>query len=187
MAFCSKCGTQIQDGAKFCPKCGQPTSNAGDVQKPATYNSFDDHPEEETIKTWQKVVSVLFWPAGVILVIVALIKKQSAIVKSALVYTAIGIGLAIALNLCLGGCSTDMLNAIEETVDSETSDVEEAGYNDGYEFGFEAGSEFYDEGTPSIGYSVRYGAPSTPEEKQLYKLYENAYKKGFQDGRKAKE
>lgn len=25
MAFCSKCGTQLSDGAKFCPKCGNPT------------------------------------------------------------------------------------------------------------------------------------------------------------------
>lgn len=25
MAFCGNCGTQIQDGAKFCPKCGAAT------------------------------------------------------------------------------------------------------------------------------------------------------------------
>ena len=23
--FCSKCGTQLEEGIKFCPKCGQPT------------------------------------------------------------------------------------------------------------------------------------------------------------------
>ena len=27
MAFCSKCGTEIIDGAKFCPKCGTAVSN----------------------------------------------------------------------------------------------------------------------------------------------------------------
>lgn len=32
MAFCSKCGTQINDGAKFCPKCGQPTNAASQQQ-----------------------------------------------------------------------------------------------------------------------------------------------------------
>lgn len=26
MAFCSKCGTQINDGAKFCPSCGTPVA-----------------------------------------------------------------------------------------------------------------------------------------------------------------
>ena len=24
MAYCSKCGTQLREGAKFCPKCGTP-------------------------------------------------------------------------------------------------------------------------------------------------------------------
>ena len=28
MAFCTKCGAQISDGAAFCTSCGQPTSNA---------------------------------------------------------------------------------------------------------------------------------------------------------------
>ena len=28
MAFCSKCGNQLIDGAKFCPKCGQPRKSS---------------------------------------------------------------------------------------------------------------------------------------------------------------
>lgn len=32
MAFCSKCGAQINDGAQFCPKCGQPTNAASEQQ-----------------------------------------------------------------------------------------------------------------------------------------------------------
>lgn len=32
MAFCSKCGTQYDDGAQFCPKCGQPTNAASQQQ-----------------------------------------------------------------------------------------------------------------------------------------------------------
>ncbi len=27
MAFCSKCGTELTEGAKFCPKCGNPNGN----------------------------------------------------------------------------------------------------------------------------------------------------------------
>ena len=27
MAFCSKCGTELTEGAKFCPKCGNPIGN----------------------------------------------------------------------------------------------------------------------------------------------------------------
>lgn len=29
MAFCSKCGTQVQDGAPFCPNCGAPMGAPG--------------------------------------------------------------------------------------------------------------------------------------------------------------
>ena len=28
MAYCGKCGTQLSEGANFCPKCGTPCSNA---------------------------------------------------------------------------------------------------------------------------------------------------------------
>ena len=30
MAFCQKCGTQMADGAKFCPSCGTAVGSAGD-------------------------------------------------------------------------------------------------------------------------------------------------------------
>ncbi len=33
MAFCGKCGTKFEDGAKFCPACGAPAS--GQPQQPA--------------------------------------------------------------------------------------------------------------------------------------------------------
>ena len=28
MAYCSKCGTQLSDGDKFCPKCGNPCGDS---------------------------------------------------------------------------------------------------------------------------------------------------------------
>lgn len=35
MAFCTKCGTQVEEGAKFCPTCGVATdgANAGQTQQ----------------------------------------------------------------------------------------------------------------------------------------------------------
>lgn len=39
MAFCSKCGTQLNDGAKFCPKCGNPT---GSTQKESSSTNFSN-------------------------------------------------------------------------------------------------------------------------------------------------
>lgn len=32
MAFCGNCGTQLTDGAKFCPKCGNPVKNVHNPQ-----------------------------------------------------------------------------------------------------------------------------------------------------------
>ena len=34
MGFCTGCGAQLADGAKFCPKCGAPTANAGPTLNP---------------------------------------------------------------------------------------------------------------------------------------------------------
>lgn len=36
MAFCKNCGTQLIDGAKFCPKCGNKTDD-GQVAVQSTY------------------------------------------------------------------------------------------------------------------------------------------------------
>lgn len=36
MAFCSNCGTKMDDGAKFCPSCGTPAGGAAPAPKPAT-------------------------------------------------------------------------------------------------------------------------------------------------------
>ena len=131
MAYCGKCGIQLEDDAKFCPKCGNPVSGdePNNVQNSRTNESYDEEPDEEQIKTWQKIFSVLFWPAGIVLIIVALIKKQSELAKSALIYTAIGMGLAIVLNVALDGCSNDGGNLVEETSEGysqeEVSDVEQ--------------------------------------------------------------
>ena len=129
MAFCGKCGTQLSDGAKFCPKCGQPTSEAGDVQNYVVNNSHAEESHEEQIKTWQKIVSVLVWPAGVILIIGSLIKKQSAVAKSALLYTLIGLALSVALQFGLGGCSGTTVDLENEVKTMMIDTMKEKGQN----------------------------------------------------------
>jgi len=52
---------------------------------------------EESFKLWQKVLSILFPLAGVIFVIIAIIKKQSNVLKSAIIYTVIGLALTIVM------------------------------------------------------------------------------------------
>lgn len=195
MAFCSKCGTQLNEGAKFCPKCGQPTTSneMNNTQVSSSNDLFDSENVEVQISTWQKVVSVLFWPAGVILIIAALIKKQSELAKSALIYTAVGLGLSIGLNIALGGCSNNGSQAIESVSSDSSSDyddVAEVGYKCGYEMGFQLGTssagEYYD-GTENIQmyYTNFYPAPTTPEEKRQYKVFAENYTRGFKDGKNA--
>lgn len=105
MAFCGNCGTQLNDGVKFCPKCGHPTKNAGEVMKSVSNNTVNE-PEEEQMETWQKVIAILFWPAGLVFAIVSFVKKKNAVANTALLYTAIGFAIAMILSAALGGCSS---------------------------------------------------------------------------------
>lgn len=45
MAFCSKCGAQINDGAQFCPKCGQPNNAVS--QQQANQQQYVAQPQEK--------------------------------------------------------------------------------------------------------------------------------------------
>ena len=87
-------------------------------------------------------------------------------------------------------------NSSESTIQTEQNqgtdkkkDVEEAGYKAGYDTGFEFDEfekENYDEADykdfARQRYSIRYGAPSSQEEKEQYDLYLNNFLKGVHDG-----
>ena len=45
MAYCSKCGKELADGAKYCPVCGSPTNAPGYYAPGPGYVSY---PKEET-------------------------------------------------------------------------------------------------------------------------------------------
>ena len=80
----------------------------------------------------------------------------------------------------------------ETELEKKKKDVEEQGYKAGYDAGFgfdEFEKENYDEADykdfARQRYSIRYGAPSSQEEKELYDLYVKWYLKGINDGIKA--
>ena len=52
MAFCGNCGTQLNDGAKFCPKCGQPTNQQPYENNNESLNSVSN---EENLVTLEKI------------------------------------------------------------------------------------------------------------------------------------
>ena len=51
MAFCSKCGAQIYDGAQFCPKCGQPNNAAS--RQHFNQQQYGVQPKEEHSRTYK--------------------------------------------------------------------------------------------------------------------------------------
>lgn len=59
MAFCKHCGNKLEDGAKFCPKCGNPTngevdapkSDGNDKNNEDTKNSTEKTSDEEKVET----------------------------------------------------------------------------------------------------------------------------------------
>jgi len=55
MAYCNKCGTQLSDGAKFCPKCGNPLDgvNTEDVG-----NDTIDSPEDTPKSSYGKYLLI---------------------------------------------------------------------------------------------------------------------------------
>lgn len=62
MAFCGKCGTQLSDGAKFCPKCGNPvgvTKNQREtrIEREIPNESFTENREveEEGLSSLEKI------------------------------------------------------------------------------------------------------------------------------------
>lgn len=104
MAFCANCGNQVNDGVAFCPKCGNAVNGAPNAQQQVNQpqQQCNEYREEETMKTWQKIVCILVWPAGAILTIVSFAKKQTALAKSALIYTIIGLVLSMVIQVLLG-------------------------------------------------------------------------------------
>jgi uncharacterized membrane protein len=67
MAFCSKCGSQIEDNASACPKCGAPVNGASG--EPVAVNSSND--------TLMGVLAYL----GILALIPYFVKDQSPFVR----------------------------------------------------------------------------------------------------------
>lgn len=63
MAYCNKCGTENEDDAEFCKKCGTSIKTSKKPQK-----EHDDRCEENCAMGKQSPFSKIFWGAIVILI-----------------------------------------------------------------------------------------------------------------------
>ena len=87
MSFCTKCGSQIEDGAQFCSQCGAPVENAA----PKADSGFDfsqlgQNSVDNTSAygaqdiSENKLISILCY-FGVLVLIPLLVNKDSAFVR----------------------------------------------------------------------------------------------------------
>ena len=53
MEFCSKCGTEINDGVKFCPNCGNQLDGVNGTQRVS--NPVQGEPKKK-MALWKKLV-----------------------------------------------------------------------------------------------------------------------------------
>lgn len=73
--------------------------------------------------------------------------------------------------------------------ENKKKEIAEKGYKDGYEVGF--GLDWHQYETFDFSrmarrdYTAWYGAPSSSEEKELYDIFEQNYKRGIEEGYKA--
>jgi hypothetical protein len=63
MAFCSKCGTEVSEDTKFCPKCGQNLKVGATPENTSGQGELAAVPEE--VKGWNWGAFVLTWIWGV--------------------------------------------------------------------------------------------------------------------------
>lgn len=76
-----------------------------------------------------------------------------------------------------------------ERKEAKKKEIAERGYKDGYELGF--GLDYHQYETFDFSkmarrnYTAWYGAPSSSEEKELYDIFEQNYKRGIEEGYKA--
>ncbi len=66
MAFCKNCGNKLEDGAKFCSKCGNPSNVKNEVQQPVENSSVQEQPKKRGC--WKKIgIGILIlWILGLI-------------------------------------------------------------------------------------------------------------------------
>ena len=197
MAFCSKCGTEINDGVKFYPNCGTQLDGVNGTQRVS--NSAQGEPKKK-MALWKKI--------GIGFIIFAIIgalsqpkdgKTKSNDETNAPQKTE--------------KVSDDSKKAQEEQArqakeeeeerqareqkeeeerqareqqekEARTDEILKEGYDRGYKDAMQY--TYYQESNYRIAFTNLYGAPQSDEEIALYKQYKEQYNKGWDKGKEVK-
>lgn len=165
MAFCKNCGNQLNEGAKFCPKCG--TVIGREEVNPTSA------PTLQEVKQPERKAYVVEEERG----FVDKILHNKTLWICAAVFL-----IGFTINTIVDSDSDDGQSVIEQ--------IENAGYEEGYNSAFRVGSldnyikdnDIRDWAKSS--FSSSFGAPTTPEEKELYNKYVESFLKGYKEGKK---
>lgn len=182
MAFCSNCGTQLSDGAKFCPKCGNPIEGSEFKEK-----GYDNSPhfsvhEDASTQTGEqggnKYLKYIAYVFGALcfFYIVGTCEEESSSTESATEQ--------------YQESQYEEQKSVENDEASQFAErkeeVKERGYKAGYENGFTVGPSTYVTQDPKRSaktyYSTYYGAPMSDEEKTLCNIFVENYVKGYEEG-----
>jgi|GEM_PF-7112504 len=107
--FCGKCGTQLDDGTKFCTKCGAPADTPAAAQMPVQQPVYQQYyqqsiqqepPKSPALAICAFIFSLIIAPVGLILGIVGLAKRNFGLKGMSIAAVIIGaIGTLLSLVL----------------------------------------------------------------------------------------
>lgn len=86
MAYCSRCGSKVENSAQFCPQCGAPVNQTAPASSGSDFNSIDAEGKDYT-STYSasdiaenKMLCILCY-LGILLLIPLLVKQDSKYVR----------------------------------------------------------------------------------------------------------
>ncbi len=197
MAYCKHCGSKLEDGAKFCPKCGKSTSEE-------IIKSQQEDGREEVQSGKSGCMKKLLYGFIALCVVGYIANKCSGGDDSKASDDANTPQATEQVDKETPNVDEEQVRQQkeeeeriarekqeEEAKQSKTKDIEEQAYKAGYQAGFTVGPASYITDDPKrkgrIYYTTYYSAPMNDEEKAMCNLFIEHYVRGYEDGHKAQQ
>ena len=128
MAFCKKCGAQLEDGAKFCPKCGATQEQAAPQAAPVAAAPVAEQGPWKVFAILGLVFGIVglvffwisfggFWFSAAGLVFSILCKKsvsKKGMATAGLVLSIVGLALGVTMTIACVACAACATEAVED-------------------------------------------------------------------------
>lgn len=128
MAFCKKCGAQLEDGAKFCPKCGATQEQAAPQAAPVAAAPVAEQGPWKVFAILGLVFGIVglvffwvsfggFWFSATGLVFSILGKKsvsKKGMATAGLVLSIVGLALGVTMTIACYACAACAAESLED-------------------------------------------------------------------------